>query len=130
VQTLRTTLRTTIRHSAQVHPNGSRCEKRLRVRAKETLSGPLPLHVHVIGHPDRDAGCRPLAESIYFAFHRNADQPLIPGIGIPVSFRHAGRLPMMVLLWERGYRPVSPWRGERRTNLTGPARIRPELSTG
>ena len=54
------------------------------------MSYPLPLQVHVIWHPDNDSICRPLAEKIYLAFNRDAYQPLVPGIGIPVFFRCAG----------------------------------------
>jgi SLOG cluster2/TIR domain len=56
------------------------------------MSYPIPLQVHVIWHPDSDAECRPLAEKIYLTFNRDAYQPLLPGIGIPVFFRHVGRL--------------------------------------
>ena len=55
------------------------------------MSYPLPLQVHVIWHPDSDAECRHLAEKIYLTFNRDAYQPLLPGIGIPVFFRHASR---------------------------------------
>lgn len=56
------------------------------------MSYPIPLQVHVIWHPDSDAECRPLAEKIYLTFNRDTYQPLLPGIGIPVFFRHVGRL--------------------------------------
>jgi hypothetical protein len=53
------------------------------------MSYPLPLQVHVIWHPKSDPECRPLAEKIYLTFNRDAYQPLVPGIGIPVFFRCA-----------------------------------------
>jgi hypothetical protein len=56
------------------------------------MSYPLPLQLHLIWHPDSDAECRPLAEKVYLTFNRDAYQPLLPGIGIPVFFRHVGRL--------------------------------------
>lgn len=54
------------------------------------MSYPLPLQVHIIWHPKSDATCRPLAEKIYLTFNRDAYQPLVPGIGIPVFFRCVG----------------------------------------
>jgi hypothetical protein len=53
------------------------------------MSYPLPLQVHVIWYPESDSTCRPLAEKIYVTFNRDAYQPLVPGIGIPVFFRCA-----------------------------------------
>jgi hypothetical protein len=48
----------------------------------------LPLlNVYVIWHPDADARCRPLAESLYTSLNRNPAKPFAPGIGIPVYFR-------------------------------------------
>lgn len=49
-----------------------------------------PLVVHVIWHPEADALCRPLAELIYGRLNRDAYQPLLAGIGIPVFFRCIG----------------------------------------
>ncbi len=46
-----------------------------------------PLVVHVIWHPASDALCRPLAEYLYSSLNRDAYQPLLPGIGVPVWFR-------------------------------------------
>jgi hypothetical protein len=57
------------------------------------MSYPLPMQVHVIWHPLSDSRCRPLAEKIYLTFNRDAYQPLIPGIGIPVFFRYTGVQP-------------------------------------
>jgi SLOG cluster2/TIR domain len=54
------------------------------------MTYPVPLQVHVIWHPKSDSTCRPLAEKIYLTFNRDAYQPLVPGIGIPVFFRCAG----------------------------------------
>jgi hypothetical protein len=53
------------------------------------VSYPLPIQLHVIWHPESDSRCRPLAENIYCTFNRDPNQPLIPGIGIPVFFRCA-----------------------------------------
>ena len=46
-----------------------------------------------IWHPGSDKLCRPLAERLYLALYRDAYQPLVPGIGIPVFFRCAGADP-------------------------------------
>lgn len=54
------------------------------------MSYPVPLQIHVIWHPSSDEICRPLAERIYALLNRDAFQPLVPGIGIPVFFRCAG----------------------------------------
>src|SRR5262245_61248855 len=50
----------------------------------------IPMQIHVIWHPDSDALCRPFADKLYVALNRDAYQPLVPGIGIPVFFRCAG----------------------------------------
>ena len=54
---------------------------------------PIPIQVHVIWHPESDKLCRPLAEKLYVALNRDAYQPLVPGIGIPVFFRCVGADP-------------------------------------
>ena len=51
---------------------------------------PIAMQVHVIWHPESDALCRPLGETVYVALNRDPYQPLLPGIGIPVFFRCAG----------------------------------------
>ncbi|PWC40166.1 hypothetical protein TSO221_25660 [Azospirillum sp. TSO22-1] len=51
------------------------------------------MQVHVLWHPASDAACRPVAERIYVALNRDPDQPLLPGVGIPVFFRCAGADP-------------------------------------
>ncbi len=56
------------------------------------MSYPIPIQVHVIWHPDSDKVCRPLAEKLYIPLNRDAYQPLVPGIGIPVFFRCAGAI--------------------------------------
>lgn len=53
------------------------------------VSYPVPLQIHVIWHPSSDRICRPLAERLYGLLNRDAFQPLVPGIGIPVFFRCA-----------------------------------------
>jgi hypothetical protein len=57
------------------------------------MTYPIPMQVHVIWHPESDALCRPLADGIYLALNRDPQQPLLPGIGIPVFFRCAGAIP-------------------------------------
>ena len=57
------------------------------------MSYPIPIQVHAIWHPGSDKLCRPLAERLYLALNRDAYQPLVPGIGIPVFFRCAGADP-------------------------------------
>ena len=57
------------------------------------MSFPIPMQVHLIWHPADDALCRPMAERIRLALTRDAYQPLVPGIGIPVFYRCAGALP-------------------------------------
>jgi hypothetical protein len=57
------------------------------------MSFPIPMQVHLIWHPADDALCRPMAEQIRFALTRDAYQPLVPGIGIPVFYRCAGATP-------------------------------------
>lgn len=54
---------------------------------------PIPIQVHVIWHPDSEEVCFPLAKKLYLALNRDAYQPLVPGIGIPVFFRCAGADP-------------------------------------
>src|SRR5262245_41330960 len=61
--------------------------------AETGMSYPAPLQMHVIWHPRSDAECRPLGERIYSLLNRDAFQPLVPGIGIPVFFRAAGADP-------------------------------------
>ena len=51
------------------------------------------MQVHVIWHPANDAVCRPLAEKLYVALNRDAYQPLVSGIGIPIFFRCIGADP-------------------------------------
>jgi SLOG cluster2/TIR domain len=50
---------------------------------------PLPLQIHVMWHPKSDSECLPVAKKIYVTFTQDAYEPLLPGIGIPVFFRHA-----------------------------------------
>jgi hypothetical protein len=57
------------------------------------VSFPIPMQVHLIWHPAGDALCRPMAEQIRLALTRDAYQPLVPGIGIPVFYRCAGATP-------------------------------------
>jgi hypothetical protein len=57
------------------------------------MSFPIPMQVHLIWHPADDALCRPMAERIRASLTRDAYQPLVPGIGIPVFYRCAGALP-------------------------------------
>lgn len=57
------------------------------------MTYPIPIQVHVMWHPASDAVCRPLAEKLYVALNRDAYQPLVPGIGIPVFFRCIGADP-------------------------------------
>src|SRR5262249_8176883 len=54
---------------------------------------PIPLQIHVVWHPDSEDVCFPLAKRLYTALNRDLYQPLIPGIGIPVFFRCAGKHP-------------------------------------
>jgi hypothetical protein len=65
--------------------------KHLQHAAKGELgvSYPLPLQIHVIWHPESNSECLPVAKKIYVTFNRDAYQPLLAGIGIPVFFRHA-----------------------------------------
>ena len=57
------------------------------------MSFPIPMQVHLIWHPADDALCRPMAEQIRLALTRDAYQPLVPGIGMPVFYRCAGAIP-------------------------------------
>lgn len=54
---------------------------------------PIPMQVHVIWHPKSEKLCRPIAEFIYLALNRDPQQPLLPGICIPVFFRSIGADP-------------------------------------
>jgi SLOG cluster2/TIR domain len=58
------------------------------------MSYPVPLQVHIIWHPRSDERCRPHAQRIYSMLNRDVFQPLVPGMGIPVFFRSAGRDPV------------------------------------
>lgn len=49
-----------------------------------------PVVIHLVWHPRSDAICRPLAEQLYAKLNREAYQPLLPGIGVPVFYRCIG----------------------------------------
>jgi hypothetical protein len=57
------------------------------------MSFPIPMQVHLIWHPASDPLCRPMAKRIRLALTRDAYQPLVPGIGIPVFYRCASATP-------------------------------------